>query len=119
MATAEEVAEAYADWQARCNDNPRLAKMLRGWDRVVHLVASDTGDGFTIEVAGSVLADLRHGLVDRPDLVVTATSEDFADLFWGDLNPSEKYVSGEIVLAGSAEDVMRLDAMSMVVFLDQ
>jgi putative sterol carrier protein len=119
MATAEEVAEAYADWQVRCNDNPRLAKMLRGWDRVVHLVASDSGDGFTIEVAGSVLADLRHGLVDRPDLVVTATSEDFADLFWGDLNPSEKYVSGEIVLAGSAEDVMRLDAMSMVVFLDQ
>jgi putative sterol carrier protein len=119
MATAEEVAEAYVDWQVRCNDNPRLAKMLRGWDRVVHLVASDTGDGFTIEVAGSVLADLRHGLVDRPDLVVTATSEDFADLFWGDLNPSEKYVSGEIVLAGSIEDVMRLDAMSMVVFLDQ
>ena len=55
----------------------------------------------------------------QPDLVVTATSEDFADLFWGDLNPSDKYVSGEIVLAGSSEDVLRLDAMSMVAFLDQ
>jgi putative sterol carrier protein len=51
--------------------------------------------------------------------VVTATSEDFADLFWGDLNPSEKYMSGEITLAGSQDDVMRLDAMSMVAFLDQ
>jgi putative sterol carrier protein len=119
MATAQEIADAYADWQARCNDNQRLAKMLRGWSRTVHLVASDTGDGFTVGVSDSVLADLRTGLVDQPDLVVTATSEDFADLFWGDLNPSEKYLSGEIVLAGSAEDVMRLDAMSMVVFLDQ
>ena len=119
MATAEEIAEAYGDWQVRCNANTRLARMLRGWDRTVHLVATDTGDGFTIAVASSVLADLRHGLVDVPDLVVSATSEDFADLFWGDLNPSEKYLSGEIVLAGSSEDVMRLDAMSMVAFLDQ
>ena len=70
-------------------------------------------------MSASVLSDLRSGLVDQPDLVVSATSEDFADLFWGDLNPSEKYLSGEIVLAGSSEDVMRLDAMSMVAFLDQ
>ena len=53
MATAEEVAEAYADWQVRCNANARLARMLRGWDRTVHLVASDTGDEFTITVAAS------------------------------------------------------------------
>lgn len=119
MATADEITEAYADWQVRCNANRRLARMLRGWDRTVHLVATDTGDRFTITVSGSVLGDLRTGLVDQPDLVVSATSEDFADLFWGDLNPSEKYVSGEIVLAGSSEDVMRLDAMSMVAFLDQ
>ncbi len=81
MASAGEVAEAYADWQVRCNGNARLARMLRGWVRTVHLRATDTGDGFTIAVAGSVLADLRHGLDGRPDLVVTATSEDFADLF--------------------------------------
>ena len=119
MADADEITEAYADWQARCNANSRLAKMLRGWDRVVHLTCSDTGDRFTIAVEDSVLAELRQGAVGDPDLVVTATSEDFADLFWGDLDPSDKYVSGEIVLAGSSEDVLRLDAMSMVAFLDQ
>ncbi len=119
MATGQELIEAYTDWQVRCNGNQRLGKMLRGWDRTVHLVASDTGEGFTLSVAGSVLGDLQVGLAGQPDLVVTATSEDFADLFWGDLNPSEKYLSGDIVLAGSSEDVMRLDAMSMVAFLDQ
>ena len=93
--------------------------MLRGWDRVVHLQATDTGDCFTLRVAQQSLGELSHGLIGQPDLVVSATSEDFADLFWGDLNPSEKYMSGEIVLAGSQEDVMRIDAMSMVAFLDQ
>ena len=119
MATREEIAEAYADWRERCNTNDRLRRMLRGWDRVVHLTATDTGDWFTVVVEQQVLSALSDGHVGQPDVVVTATSEDFADMFWGDLNPSEKYMSGEIVLAGSQEDVMRLDAMSMVAFLDQ
>jgi putative sterol carrier protein len=119
VATREEIAEAYADWRERCNANDRLRRMLRGWDRVVHLRATDTGASFTVAVAGQLLTELADGEVGQPDLVVTATSEDFADMFWGDLNPSEKYMSGEIVLAGSQEDVMRLDAMSMVAFLDQ
>jgi putative sterol carrier protein len=93
--------------------------MLRGWDRSVHLVASDTGSEFTLEVRACVLGDLVSGRQGPADLIVTASSEDFADLFWGDLNPSVKYQNGEIVLAGSSEDVMRLDALSMVAFLDQ
>lgn len=119
MASAEEVVEAYEQWRERCNANERLRRMLRGWDRVLHLEASDTGDSFTAEVRHQVIGSLSQGKLGAPDMVVTATSEDFADLFWGDLNPSEKYMSGEIVLAGSQEDVMRLDAMSMVAFLDQ
>lgn len=119
MADRDEVTEAYADWRARCNENERLRRMLRGWDRVVHLVATDTGDRFTVVVRDQRLAALADGADEVADLIVTATSEDFADLFWGDLNPSEKYMSGEITLAGAQEDVMRLDAMSMVAFLDQ
>ena len=119
MASSQEIAEAYADWRERCNSNERLRRMLRGWDRVVHLQATDTGDSFTVEVRDQSIGALSEGSVGTPDMVVTATSEDFADLFWGDLNPSEKYMSGEIVLAGTQEDVMRLDAMSMVAFLEQ
>lgn len=119
MATRDEIAEAYADWREHCNANPRLRRMLRGWDRVVHLSASDTGDAFTVTVTDTMIGELVDGAQGPADLVVTATSEDFADLFWGDLNPSEKYMSGEIVLRGAPDDVMRLDAMSMVAFLDQ
>lgn len=118
MASTEEIAEAYADWRTRCNDNERLKRMLKGWDRLVHLVATDTGDSFSVTVKDCELSELVVGHEGVPDLVVRATSEDFADLFWGDLNPSEKYMSGEISLSGSQEDVMRLDAMSMVAFLD-
>ncbi|HEY5251833.1 MAG TPA: SCP2 sterol-binding domain-containing protein [Acidimicrobiales bacterium] len=119
MADRDEIFEAYADWRERCNENQRLRRMLRGWNRIVHLVATDTGDRFTVAIHDQTLAELADVAEAEADLIVTATSEDFADLFWGDLNPSEKYMSGEITLAGAQEDVMRLDAMSMVAFLDQ
>jgi putative sterol carrier protein len=119
MASAEELAEAFADWRSRSNGNPRLAKMVKGWDRVIHFTTTDTEAGFTMEVKDQLLSELAVGHVGQPDVIVTGSSEDFCDMFWGDLNPSEKYMSGEIKLAGSQQDVMRIDAISMVAFLDQ
>jgi putative sterol carrier protein len=119
VASTEELLEAFADWRARSNDNPRLNKMVKGWDRVVHFAATDTGEGYTMEVKDQKLSELAVGHVGTPDVIVSGSSEDFCDLFWGDLNPSEKYMSGEITLAGSQQDVMRIDAISMVAFLDQ
>jgi len=118
VATSEEIFEAFADWRARSNDNPRLAKMLRGWDRVIHFVTTDTSEGYTMRVRDQRLTELLAGHDGQPDVVVAGTSEDFCDMFWADLNPSEKYMSGEITLAGSQADVMRIDAISMVAFLD-
>jgi len=118
LASTEELLEAYAEWRTRSNANPRLTKMLKGWDRVIHFTTTDTGQGYTMCVVGQELSELAVGHEGRPDVVVTGTSEDFCDMYWGDLNPSEKYMSGEITLAGSQQDVMRIDAISMVAFLD-
>jgi putative sterol carrier protein len=118
MASTEELVEAFADWRTRSNDNPRLTKMVKGWDRVIHFTTTDTGQTYTMRVEGQQLSPLETVPVGQPDVIVTGTSEDFCDMFWGDLNPSEKYMSGEIALAGSQEDVMRIDAISMVAFLD-
>ena len=118
MATTEELVEAFADWRTRSNDNPRLTKMVKGWDRVIHFITTDTGRTYTMRVEHQQLSPLETGPGGQPDVIVTGTSEDFCDMFWGDLNPSEKYMNGEITLAGSQEDVMRIDAISMVAFLD-
>ncbi len=118
MASTDELAEAYADWRQRCNDNARLQKMTRGWDRVLHFTTTDTDVAFTVAIAASTLGEFTLGHAGQPDIVVSASSEDFCDMFWGDLNPSEKYMAGEISYAGSQEDVMRIDAISMVAFLD-
>jgi putative sterol carrier protein len=118
VATVEELVEAYAEWRSRSNANPRLTRMVKGWDRVIHFRVVDIGEGLTMRVQDQQLSELDLDPVEEWDVLVTGSSEDFCDMFWGDLNPSEKYMSGEITLQGSQQDVMRIDAISMVAFLD-
>ena len=118
MATWDELAEALADYTGTCNGNERLRKMQRDWSRVLQFVCSDTADTFTMEVVRGEITAVTQGHSGTPDIVVTTDSETFCDMFWGDLNPVQKYLRGEITVAGSQEDVMRLDAISYVIWPD-
>ena len=47
---------------------------------------------------------------------MTTSSETLCDMFWGDLNPAQKYLRGELKLKASQEDVMRLDAINLIIW---
>ncbi len=118
MATWEELDEALADYTTSCNTNERLRKMQRDWSRVLHFICSDSDDTFTMDVVAGEITRTCQGHDGVPDIVVTTDSEVFCDMFWGDLNPVAKYLRGEIQVKGSQEDVMRLDAISYVIWPD-
>jgi putative sterol carrier protein len=118
MATWEELAESLADYTVSCNENARLRKMQRDWSRTLHFICSDTGSTFSMLVEKGEILSTPEGHVGTPDIVVTTTSETFCDMFWGDLNPVQRYLRGEITVKGSQEDVMRLDAISYVIWPD-
>jgi putative sterol carrier protein len=118
MATSQEILEALADYQVQCNENKRLRKMQRDWSRLLHFTADDTGDTFTMEVVKGEIVSYKAGAEGAPDIIVSAKSEDLCDMFWGDLNPSQKYLQGEIRVKASQEDVVRLDAITMIIWPD-
>jgi len=116
MATSDEIMEALADFKVQCNENKRLRRMQRDWTKLIHFVAEDTGDSFTMDVVKGEIVSFGTGRNGTPDIIVTASSEDLCDMFWGDLNPSQKYLDGEIRVKGSQEDIMRLDAITMIIW---
>jgi hypothetical protein len=118
MASPTEILDALGDYAIRCNNNPKLRRMLQGWSRVVHFRALDTDDAFTVRIIDGEIAGFEGGAVGAADLAVAATSEDLCDLFWGDLNPAQKYLNGEIVIRGAAADVLRIDAMASLIWAD-
>lgn len=118
MATSQEILDALADYQVQCNDNKRLRKMQRDWSRLLHFAAEDSGDTFTMNVVKGEIVSFEAGAKGAPDIIVTTTSENLCDMFWGDLNPSQKYLAGEIRVKASQEDVVRLDAITMIIWPD-
>jgi putative sterol carrier protein len=118
MASQQEVRDALVDYAARCNGNAKLRRMLDNWSRLVHFHASDIGVSFTVRIDKGEIVATESGATGEPDLVITATSEDLCDMFWGDLNPVQKYLNGEIAVRGAAADVMRVDAMASLMWTE-
>jgi putative sterol carrier protein len=117
---AGELEQALREYADKANASPRARKTLAGWNCRVHIEATDVVDArFTFVVEQGESKGVTVGLDGIPDLVVRGHSFDLAEIFWGDANPVSNYMQGAIKTQGRAEDVMRLDAMAMFIFLGQ
>jgi len=116
VATRDELLEALEDYARRCNANVRLRAMLGDWSCRMHCVATDITERFTVLIQRGVIASPAVGAVGEPDLVITGSSEDLCDMFWGDVDPAAMYVNGEITVQGSAENLLRIDAIATLIW---
>ena len=117
MATREELREALDDYVAQASQNERVLRALRTWNCVIYIEALDVEAAFTMTIRGGQ-AFLGDGAQEAPDLIVRGDSEDLANIFWGDADPASNYMQGAIKTQGSQENIMRLDAMAMLIYLE-
>jgi putative sterol carrier protein len=117
--SAAELEQALIEYVDKANASPRARKTLAGWTCRVHIEAVDTAAQYTYVVEQGLSQPVVVGLHGVPDLVVRGHSFDLAEIFWGDANPVSNYMQGAIKTQGRADDVMRLDAMAMFIFLGQ
>lgn len=116
MADAKEVMEALQEYTRLSNGNQRLRRMNKDWSKVVQLRATDLKQDFSMKVEAGEIISVDQQAAQSPDIIISATSEIFCDMFWGDLSPTQKYLTGELQVKGTQEDIMRLDAISAVIW---
>jgi putative sterol carrier protein len=117
---ADELRDALVEYVEKANGSERVARTLAGWNCRIHAIAEDLPDAsYTLVIDGGRSAEVGDGLTGVPDLVVRGHSFDLAEIFWGDANPASNYMQGAITTQGRADDIMRLDAMAMFVYLGQ
>lgn len=117
MATREELREALDDYVENAGKNERVLRSLKNWDCVIYFEATDIDASFTMHIKGG-RATVIEGVQEQPDLIVRGGSEDLANIFWCDENPASNYMQGAIKVQGAQEDVMRLDAMALLIYLE-
>ncbi len=122
MATREELREALDDYITQARASTRVIRSLRNWNCVIYIEATDINAGFTMVIKDAQTSvhdgDNTQGVQGGPDLIVQGSSEDLVDIFWCDANPASNYMQGAIKTKGSSDNVMRLDAMSLLIYLE-
>ena len=117
MATREELREALDDYVANASTNERVLRALKNWTCVIYIESIDSEAAFTMIIREGKTS-LDDGLQEQPDLIVRGYSEDLTNIFWGDENPASNYMQGAIKIQGSQDNVMRLDAMALLIYLE-
>ncbi len=115
MATHEEIKESLIAFQEGYNKNQKLKLMNRDWNRVILIKANDIHSEHVLELRDGELYINGKSPKD-PDLVVVSDSETLADLFYGDITPTEPYMNGDLVIHGSEDDIVRLDFISLMIW---
>ncbi|MDD4236948.1 MAG: SCP2 sterol-binding domain-containing protein [Desulfotomaculaceae bacterium] len=115
MATHDELTESLKAFMDSYNKNERLKVMNRDWNRVVVVKATDIDSLHTLTVLDGVVS-LREGASGQPDLTVISDSETLADMFYGDITPTEPYNNGTLRIMGSEDDIVRLDFISLMIW---
>ncbi len=115
MATHDELTESLRAFTDSYNKNERLKVMNRDWNRVVVVKANDIESLHTLTVQDGVVS-IREGASDQPDLTVISDSETLADMFYGDITPTEPYNNGTLRIMGSEDDIVRLDFISLMIW---
>jgi len=117
MATKEELREALDDYVVQAQKSARVVRSLRNWNCIMYIEATDIATGFTMVVQNSQ-ATVHEGVYETPDLIIKGSSENLANIFWCDENPASNYMQGALKIQGSQDNVMRLDAIALMLYLE-
>lgn len=117
MATREELREALDDYVGQAQKSERVTRSLRNWNCIIYVEATDIQAAFSMVIKESKTT-VYDGQYEQPDLIVRGSSEDLANIFWCDANPASNYMQGALKIQGSQDNVMRLDAMALLIYME-
>ncbi len=97
------------------NSNAQLSDLMKGWEPVIEVCASDTGVQFYMPVRDSKIAsiDVEASGIERV-VRLRSTEAILTDVFAGRRNPAEAFLQQELSIDASERDQVKLDAISLV-----
>lgn len=105
------------------NGNSRMAPLLKGWEPVVLVEESDSGQLYTFKVVGGRVQSVSAVHADDADdaelahtIRLRGSQATLCGVFTGKLNPAAAYVKGTLEVYGSTADQVKLDVICLVLW---
>jgi hypothetical protein len=108
------------DFQKTFNENQRVKKLTKGWNRFLKAESTDTGEIYTVTVQDVAINTIAQGCSipeDDEDLItLQAAEEALVRIFTGKYNPAHALIDGALAVFCSERDKVKLEAIAMVIW---
>lgn len=106
------------DFRARFNENVRVKKLIKGWNRTILIDPTDADTQFTIVVDDLSIVGIQPGAAAEDDELVhvQASEETLKRIFTGAYNPAHALIDGALAVFSSERDKVKLEAITMVIW---
>jgi len=108
------------NFQQLFNLNPRAKKLVKHWERLIFLSATDTGSKWGLVVKNDEMVEVRKmaSAAEHADGVVHLEADEsvLKDIFSGAYNPATALMDGALAVFSPERDKVKLEALAMVIW---
>ena len=108
------------DFQNRFNNDARVKKLIKGWNRYLKVDGTDTGEIYTLTIQDLAATKIEPGCPvddDNDDLItLQAAQEALVRIFTGKYNPAHALIDGALAVFSGERDKVKLEAIAMIIW---
>jgi len=93
--------------------NPAVQASLKGFTKSLQFKFTDTKEDWLIKAVNGNSATLTQETLEKPDILVTMTSDVLAGIMDKKINGTTAYMQRKIQVKGAMEDLMKLQKIMM------
>src|SRR6478752_4805924 len=107
------------DFQNRFNNDARVKKLIKGWNRYLKVDGTDTGEIYILTIQDLAVNKIETGCLvsdDDEDLIsLQVVQEVLVRIFIGKYNPAHVLIDGALVVFFGERDKVKLEAIAMII----
>ena len=93
--------------------NPAVQASLKGFTKTLQFKFTDISENWLIKTIDGKEAALTQEVVEKPDILVTMTSDILAGIMDKKINPTSAFMQRKIQVKGAMEDLLKLQKIMM------
>jgi putative sterol carrier protein len=93
--------------------NPAVQTSLKGFTKTLQFKFTDTSENWLIKTVDGKEAAFTQEVVEKPDILVTMTSDILAGIMDKKINPTSAFMQRKVQVKGAMEDLMKLQKIMM------
>jgi putative sterol carrier protein len=93
--------------------NPAVQASLKGFTKTLQFKFTDISENWLIKTVDGKEAALTQEVVEKPDILVTMTSDILAGIMDKKINATSAFMQRKIQVKGAMEDLMKLQKIMM------